>query len=195
MMLTGRNEWIAIAVLIAYIAFVPCPYAMKEFFGTPVGKAVALAVFVYAFKYVSIPIAILLLVNFLRSGGVREYLDEEGLTPPTVPTSVGSENNFTCPDDYTYVAEKMMCMKGNESKNPDCTDMNMSWDSMVGKCVNKPTTSSPVVPPASTSGGPSGGTSPGSMAALNEMANSSAPPTTTESFTPYGGKAKDFAPL
>jgi hypothetical protein len=34
------------------------------------------------------------------------------------------------------------------------------------------------------------------MAAKNELANTmSTPPPTTESFTPYGGKEKDFAPL
>ena len=82
-----------------------------------------------------------------------------------------------------------MCMKGNESKNPECKDASMTWDSTVGKCVSKPTT-------PSSSGGPPGGTTPGAMAAKNEMANAmSSPPSTTEPFTPYGGKEKDFAPL
>ncbi len=195
-MLTGRNEWLAIGALILWIAFVPCPYAMKEFFATPVGKALALGTVIYVWKYVSCPVAILLLVAFLRSGAMREYLDESGMTPPTAPTSATSANEYTCPSEYTYVAEKMMCMKGNESKNPECNDPSMTWDSMVGKCVSKPTTSGGP-PPDTSSGGPPGGTTPGAMAAKNEMANAvSSPPSTTESFTPYGGKAKqEFAPL
>lgn len=194
-MLTGRNEWLAIAALILYIAFVPCPYAMKQFFASPIGKVVALGAVVYAWKFVSCPVAILLLVAFLRSGAIREYLESEtGLTPPSAPTSAGAENEYSCPSEYTYVAEKMMCMKGNESKNPECKDSSMAWDAMVGKCVSKPSTSSP---PDVSSGGPAGGTTPGAMAAKNAMANvtSSPLPPTTESFTPYGGKEKDFAPL
>ena len=197
MMLTGRNEWIAIGALILWIAFVPCPYQMKQFFGSPIGKVVALGAVIYAWKYVSCPVAILLLVAFLRSGSLREYLEgETGMTPPSAPTTSASATDFTCPSEYTYVTEKMMCMKGNESKNPTCNDSSMTWDSMVGKCVSKPTTSGS--PPAtSSSGGPPGGTSPGAMAAMNEMANAAPPATktTTESFTPYGGKEKDFAPL
>jgi hypothetical protein len=170
---------------------------MKQFFASPIGKAVALGVVIYAWKYVSCPVAILLLVAFLRSGAIREYLEADtGLTPPEAPTSATAANDYSCPSEYTYVAEKMMCMKGNESKNPDCNDASMTWDSMVGKCVSKPTTGSePSV--TTSSGGPPGGTTPGAMAAKNEMANAtSTPPSTTESFTPYGGKAKqEFAPL
>jgi hypothetical protein len=197
MMLTGRNEWIAIGALILYIAFVPCPYWMKQFFASPAGKAIALGVVIYAWKYVSCPVAILLLVAFLRSGAIREYLEgQTGMTPPSAPTASTAANDYTCPSEYTYVAEKMMCMKGNESKNPEFKDASMTWDSTVGKCVSKPTTSGG--PPAtSSSGGPPGGISPGTIAAMNEMANSTAgaSTTTTESFTPYGGKEKDFAPL
>ncbi len=196
-MLTGRNEWIAIGALILYIAFVPCPYWMKQFFASPIGKVVALGTVIYAWKYVSVPVAVLLLVAFLRSGSMREYLeDETGMTPPSAPKDSTAANDYSCPDGFTYVAEKMMCMKGNESKNPECKDSSMTWDSMVGKCVSKPSDTGK--PPATTSsGGPPGGTSPGAMAAMNEMANAAPPATmtTTESFTPYGGKEKEFAPL
>jgi len=184
MMLTGQNEWIAIGALILWIAFVPCPYQMKQFFASPIGKVIALGTVVYAWKYVSCPVAILLLVAFLRSGSLREYLESE--TGVTLPATM-STNDYSCPSEYTYSVEKMMCAKGNETKNPTCNDPSMIWDSTVGKCVTKPTTGA---------GGPSGGTSPGAMAAINEMANN-APPSTPpkESFTPYGGKEKDFAPL
>jgi len=185
MMLTGRNEWIAIGALILYIAFVPCPYEMKQFFGSPIGRVVALGAVIYTWKFVSCPVAILLLVAFLRSGAIREYLEEEtGMAPP----STTAENNFSCPSEFIYDGEKKICTKGTETKSPECADAAMSWDAAAGKCVAKPTT---------TAGGPPGGTSPGSMAAMNEMANTmSTPPTTTESFTPYGGKkTQDFAPL
>lgn len=197
-MLTGRNEWIAIGALILYIAFVPCPYSVKQFLASPVGKVVALGAVIYAWKFVSAPVSILLLVAFLRSGSMREYLEgETGMTPPSAPKESTAANDYSCPTEYTYVAEKMMCMKGNESKNPECKDSSMTWDSMVGKCVSKPsdTGAPPASPPSSA--GPPGGTSPGAMAAMNEMANSTPPATTAvESFTPYGGKAKqEFAPL
>ncbi len=195
-MLTGRNEWIAIGALILYIAFVPCPYPMKQFFASPIGKVIALGSVIYVWKYVSVPVAVLLLVAFLRSGAIREYLeDETGMTPPSAPTASTAANDYTCPTEYTYVAEKMMCMKGNESKNPECNDASMTWDSMVGKCVSKPSTSGGP-PPTTSSGGPPGGSSPGSMAAMNEMANATPPATTSvEGFVPYGGKKNDYSTL
>lgn len=188
MMLTGRNEWIAIGILILYIAFVPCPYAMKEFFATPIGKAVALGVVIYAWKYVSAPIAILLLVAFLRSGAVREFMDETG---------VSSDNNYKCPDGFMYSAEKKMCTKGDETKEPECTESTMMWSAADGKCIAKPAEPTTTTPAGGSSGGPVGGTTPGAMAAKNELANTMPPtPPVTESFTPYGGKAKqEFAPL
>ncbi len=192
-MLTGRNEWIAIGALILWIAFVPCPYAMKEFFASPIGKVVALGAVIYTWKYVSSPVAILLLVAFLRSGSIREFLDESGLTPPSVPTATNAANEYKCPDEFTYVADKKMCMKGNESKAPECMDSSMMWDSTVAKCISKTPTNPE---PTTSAGGPAGGTTPGAMAANNEIANAmSVTPPTTESFTPYGGKEKDFAPL
>lgn len=205
-MLSTRNEWIAIGVLLLLIAFVPCPYAMKEFFATPVGKLVGLGAVVYAWKYLSPIVAVLVLVAVLRSGTLREFLDESGLTPPAAPSPGSGE--FKCPDEFTYVAERKMCMKGNESKSPDCDDKSMMWDSAIGSCINKTPSvpaaaaTSVAVPPMASSGtgGPSGGTTPGAMAAQNELTNAmsstSVPPPTVESFTPYGGKStQDFAPL
>lgn len=126
-MLTGRNEWIAIAALILYIAFVPCPYQMKQFFGTPVGKVVALSVFVYAWKYVSCPVAILLLVAFMRSGSLREFLEgETGMTPPST--------DYKCPEEFIYSAEKKLCTKGSETRTPMCNDSSMTWSTEEGKC-------------------------------------------------------------
>lgn len=166
-MLTGRNEWIAIAALILYIAFVPCPYQMKQFFGTPIGKVVALSVFVYAWKYVSCPVAILLLVAFMRSGSLREYLEgETGMTPPA------SSTGFKCPDEFMYSAEKKMCMKGTDARPPMCTDPSMTWHAETGECKSTST--------------------PGAAAAAADM---SRPPPTVESFTPKEEKGSgNFAP-
>lgn len=191
-MLTGRNEWVAIAVLIVYIAFIPCPGFMTVFFSSSIGKMVALGVIVYVLKYVSIPVAILMLVAVDRKGALREYLEEEtGMSPTTAATAAVSTNDYTCPSEYTYDATEMMCKKGNETKNPTCNNPSMTWDSMVGKCVSKPTTDA---------GGPPGGTTPGQMQANNDMMNAAAStstlPPTTEPFVPYGGKKNDnFASL
>jgi hypothetical protein len=181
MMLTGRNEWIAIAALILYIAFVPCPYEMKQFFASPIGKVVALATVVYAWKYVSCPVAILLLVAFLRSGSMREYLEgETGMTPP--PTT---STDYKCPDEFIYSVDKKTCEKGTETRPPTCNDATMSWDAMEGKCKSSST----------SHGGPAGGTTPGAVSAQMEMANASKP-TTVESFTPYSKEKAggEFAP-
>lgn len=181
MMLTGRNEWIAIAALILYIAFVPCPYEMKQFFASPIGKVVALGTVIYVWKYVSCPVAILLLVAFLRSGSLREYLESEtGMTPPP------SSTDYKCPDEFMYSADKKMCTKGTETATPMCNDATMTWDATEGKCKS------------SSAGGPAGGTTPGAMAAKNEMANSTTTgqATTVESFTPYSKEKAggEFAP-
>jgi hypothetical protein len=193
-MLSERNELIASAILIVYISFVPCHSMLREFFATPVGKAIALGVFVYVYKYVSCVVAVLLLVNFLRSGGVREYLDETGLTPGSVPTSSAAPDEYSCPEGFTYVDAKKMCMKGNDAKPPVCADSSMMWNSDVAKCISK----APSNPePTTGNGGPEGGSTPGAMAAKNELKNmlpSSMP--TKEAFTPYAGKeTNDFAPL
>ena len=181
-MLTGRNEWIAIGILIAFLAFVPTPAVLKDFLSSPVGKLVALGTIVYAWKYVSCPVAILLLVVFLRSGAVREYLDETGVSP---------SNNYKCADGFAYSSDKKTCTKGDETKEPECTETTMKWSAAEGKCVAKPAEQ-----PKTGAGGPEGGSTPGAMAAKNELANSMPPtPPVTESFTPYGGKDKDFAPL
>jgi hypothetical protein len=180
MMLTGRNEWIAIAALILYIAFIPCPGVMTAFFSSSIGKMVALGVIVYVLKYVSIPVAILMLVAVDRKGALREYLEgETGMTPPAMST------DFKCPDEFIYSADKKMCTKGTETRPPTCDDATMTWDSAEGKCKSS----------ATSNGGPEGGTTPGAVSAQMEMANASKP-TTVESFTPYSKEKAggEFAP-
>lgn len=186
MLLSGRNEWIAVAALIAWVSLVPCPYAMKEFFSSVLGKIVALGAVVYAWKYISQLVSILLLVAFLRSGAIREFLDESGMSAPP------GESEYKCPNEFMYVSDKKMCAKGTEVRAPECNDTSMMWDSSKGSCVPK----SPTPPPSSSSAGPTGGTTPGAMAAKNEMANTTPPvPPISESFESYGGKDKNFSPV
>lgn len=180
-MLTGRNEWIAIAALIAYIALIPTPYAVKELLSSPVGKAVALVGIVYVWKYVSCPVAALLLIAFVRVGGMREYMEgETGMTPPPATST-----DYKCPDEFIYSMEKKTCEKGTETRPPTCNDATMMWDATEGKCKSSST----------SHGGPAGGTTPGAVSAQMEMANASKP-TTVESFTPYSKEKAggEFAP-
>ena len=186
-MLTGRNEWIAIGALILWVAFVPCPYAMKEFFGSPVGKALALAAVIYAWKYVSEPVAVLLLVAFLRSGAVREFADDPSMIP-----AMASDSEFKCPDEYMFDTSSKQCKKGSETRIPECSDPSKTWNLERGVCVSK---SSPVSPPSTSSGagGPSGG-STGSAAAMAAM-EAEMPSSGVEKFTPYGGADAAFSPV
>ena len=189
MMLTGRNEWVAIAVLIAYIAFIPCPGFMTAFFSSSVGKIVALGVVVYVLKYVSVPVGILMFIALDRKGAIREYMEEETGMAPT------PADNYKCPPEFVYDSSEKMCTKGSEKMPPECTDSSMMWDASSGKCIAKPTSAAE----ASTSAGPPGGTTPGAMAAANDMANTmpSGSPPIAEGFTPYSGKKEkgEFAPV
>jgi len=66
MKLTRNTEWAVIAALIVYLSFIPGLQIVKSTLATPVGKAAALAVIIYVWKFVSCPIALLLTIAFLR---------------------------------------------------------------------------------------------------------------------------------
>jgi hypothetical protein len=187
MMLSGRNEMIAIGALILYIAFVPCPYAMKEFFGSAVGKALALGAVVYAWKFVSEPVALLVLVAFLRSGAIREFADD----PSMIPMS-GTDSEFKCADGFMFDTSSKQCKKGSETKMPECSDPAKTWNVERGVCVGKADPAPPAMS-GSGSGGPSGG-STGSAAAMAAM-EAEMPSEGTEKFTPYGGADTGFSPV
>ena len=178
-MLTGRNEWIAIGVLIVWIAFVQTPAAVKEFFGSAIGKVIALGGIVYVWKYVSCPVAVLLLVLFLRSGAIREYAVDPSMKPSDSMPSCHCEPGFDM-DPTTK-----QCKKGTETKPAQCCGLNQEWDGSTCKDKAAPPMS---MPP----GGPEGG-STGSAAAMAAMSSPPLPPS-VEGFTPYGGKDKKFAP-
>jgi len=185
-MLSTRNEWIAIAALILWIAFVPCPYAMKQFFASPIGKVLALGAVIYVWKFVSVPVAVLLLVAFLRSGAIREFADDPSMQP-----AMATDGEFKCPDEFMFDTASKQCKKDTEMKMPECSDPAKTWSVERGVCVDKSAPASP--PPSSGAGGPPEG-STGSAAAMAAM---EAPPatSTTEKFTPYGGPDGGFSPV
>ena len=182
MSLSQRNEWIAVGVLILYLAFVPTIPVVRDFLGSGIGKAVGLAAIVYVWKSVSEPVAILLVVALLRSGAIREFADDPSIKPDITQH---------CESGYELVDKK--CKKGDETRAPiECTS-SQEWDG-VSKCKEKP-------PPElkSSMPGPEGGTT-GAAAATAALSASPAPPgMTVESFTSYeepaasGGSA--FSPL
>jgi hypothetical protein len=90
MRLVGTSELVVVGVLIAYIAFTPGFPVVRQFLSTGVGKALGLAAIVAVWKYVSHPVALLLLVNFVRCSGMRESMANQ------LP-----ENTY-CPADHFY---------------------------------------------------------------------------------------------
>ena len=81
-MLSSRNEWIVVGVLIVYLAFIPSLQIVRDMLSTSIGKAVALAAIVYVYKYVSCSAALLLVIAYVRcSRSVREMLEN----PPAGP--------------------------------------------------------------------------------------------------------------
>jgi len=186
-MLSSRNEWIAIGVLILWIAFVPgLPFAWRQtLVPAPIANVLYLAAIVYVWKEVSQPVAILLLLAFLRSGAIREFADDPSMKP-----AMSTDGEFKCPDEFLFDTSSKQCKKGTETRMPECSDPAKTWNVERGVCVEK----SPPPPPSSSgAGGPPEG-STGSAAAVAAM---EAPPvtSTTEKFTPYGGRDAGFSPV
>ena len=100
-MLSGRNEMIAVGVLILYLAFVPGLQVIRDLLSTSVGKAAALAGIVYVHKKVSCSVALLLVVAYLRC----IMNSWEGFTTPTSVV----QPTCTCPDGYAYDAVSKEC--------------------------------------------------------------------------------------
>ena len=96
MRLVGTPELVVIGILIVYIAFTPGLPVIRQILSTSLGKALVLAGIVAVWKYVSHPVALLLLVNYVRCSGMREFMDNPppaaGATPP--PNSYCPENSF-----------------------------------------------------------------------------------------------------
>lgn len=139
MRLTAQQEFIVIGVLIAYIAFVPAPTAVKDALRSALGKVVALVAVVYVWKYVSPIAALLLLLVYARDAGfsISEHLDvaplvckckNPGFTPNATKSGCinkdGKEDTAadaltcTCPDGYAWDIIQKSCQasQANESK-------------------------------------------------------------------------------
>jgi hypothetical protein len=156
-MLSSRNEWIVVGVLIAYLAFVPSLQIVRDLLATPVGKALALAGIVYVHKYISCPVALLLVIGYVRCMGSSW----EGFTTPTTIV----QPTCTCPDGYAYDSVSKEC-KASSSMSGSIPPPEPSLGSTTGASVSMPPPNSsvssapmttpmptmPPVPPSSTSG-------------------------------------------
>ena len=120
MKLATNTEWAIIAALVIYIAFTPGLPIVRQLLSTGVGKAAALGVIVYVWKYVSQPIAFLLLVSFLRCASMRE-----GMKNPNAhcPTGFTLSDDNTCKDD-----------KGNQGPPPTICLTGQTWNSSTNRC-------------------------------------------------------------
>ena len=156
-MLSSRNEWIVVGVLIAYLAFVPSLQIMRDLLATPVGKALGLAGIVYVHKYISCPVALLLVIAYVRCAGSSW----EGFTTPTTVV----QPTCTCPDGYAYDSVAKEC-KPTSSMSGSVPPPEASVGSTTGASVSMPPPNSsvssapmttpmptmPPVPPSSSSG-------------------------------------------
>ena len=147
MKLTRNTEWAIIAALIAYIAFTPGIQAIKDLLAKPLGKAAALALIVYVWKFVSPIIAILLTVSFVRCAtwNVWEMFS-------------GAEVSCTCESpDATWDAQAKQCKTSTGTPSggvKTCTCANgYAWDGGekgTKQCVASSDTQPPVPPPEVT---------------------------------------------
>lgn len=149
MRLVGTQEWIVIGVLIAYLAFTPGFPMVRQFLSTGLGKAIGLAAIVAVWKYGSHPVALLLLVNFVRCSGMREYLEN-----PTPGAAGAAPPNTHCPENYSF--DNGQCKNKTTGQSIPATVClpGQTWDGT--KCAGSsaaaaPTPAPEVMPPPSTS--------------------------------------------
>ena len=139
MKLKQQTEWALIAVLIAYIALTPGFRAVKDILATGWGKALALAVIVYVWKYVSAIVAVLLVVSYVRCA---TYPVMEGLTMPAV--------SCTCESGWTFDETLHMCKDDKGAVKPPvaCTcPSGYAFDSVSKECKPVSQETKPVPPP------------------------------------------------
>jgi len=141
MKLSPRNEWIAIALLIVYLAFTPGFPLVKELLSTSVGKAAALAGIVYVWKYVSKVVAVLLVIGYMRCAkmtGVWEGLEMAAST-------------CTCPPEFTYDSTAKKCKNSaGLMKDPvacSCPS-GYTYDGVKKECIVSSVMSEPIAPPS-----------------------------------------------
>jgi hypothetical protein len=184
MKLTKTTEWTLIAVLAAYIAFMPRIGVVRDFLSTGVGRLAALLLIVYAWKYVSALVAVLLVVAFVRcTTSVWEGL--EGGTASSEPVEVqgkAKKEGTKCPEETEFNVATQMC-EGKDGKSMVLPIMvacasGYKPNSEGTRCVKivsppappppSPANEQPDAPPASSTG--------------STTANNAAPSVTTEPF-------------
>lgn len=188
MRLSQRNEWIAVGVLIVYIAFVPTLPLVRDLLSGAIGKAVGLAAIVYTWKFISEPVALMLLVAIWRAGGIKEGADDPSMKP--------TGTDCHCEAGFELDSVTKQCKKGNEMKPSVCCGTLEKWDDATKKCEQKkpatppPTAMPPTMPTipempkGSGAGGPDGG-STGAAAAMAALNATPSPPSGPEKFSPY----------
>ena len=139
MRLVGTSEWVVIGVLILYVALTPGFPVVRQFLSTGVGKALGLAAIIAVWKYVSQPVALLLLVNYVRCSGMREFMEDgSGATTTTPPP------NTYCPSDYKFENGQCMGPTGQSTPAVVClTGQTWDGDKCVGSATPPPPPSSP----------------------------------------------------
>lgn len=121
MKLARNTEWAIVAVLIAYIAFLPEFAMVRDLLASPIGKAVALGGIVFVWKMGSPLIAVLLVVLYLKCTRRNVW---EGFS--------GAEDTCLCSGEgFTWDASVKKCKNkdGKESEVTSCTCLSgYSWD-------------------------------------------------------------------
>lgn len=102
MRLSSNTEWMVIAGIILYIAFVPSIPAVREMLSQPIGKAIALGAIVYVWKYVSTTVAILLVVAYIRCATSNVF-------------EMFSEPTCACDPEFSFDAVSKKCKKDGEA--------------------------------------------------------------------------------
>jgi hypothetical protein len=159
-MLSSRNEWILIGVLIAYLAFIPSLQMVRDILATSIGKAAALAAIVYVYKYVSCSAALLLVIAYMRcSRSVREMLEN----PPTTGTAPSPPISMP-PSPDSAVGEAVNTMPPTSGPGAPVNTMPPN-PAMSTAPMTTPTATMPPMMPPNTSGGVQPSTSSSSSAA------------------------------
>lgn len=188
MKLSQKTEWIVVAVLIGYIAFMrPIPM-VQDALATSVGKAVGLVGIVYVWKSVSPIVAILLAIAFVRCismGRVWEMFS-------------GAETTCLCEGEgYTWDAVTKKCTDkgGKEGAIKSCVCASgYAWDGGpkgTKQCVPSSGTQPPVPAPDAN---PIGDKLQADVKAMETAANaapavSTAPATSSAPMTTPGAAA------
>lgn len=194
MRLTGTREWIVLGALVLYIAFTPGFPAVRALLSTGAGKAASLALIIAVWKYVSEPVALLLVINHVRCAGMRE--GASGTLSPLVPN---------CPTGFTLDKNTNMCEAPGKTSvaGKVCTPPNTKWNAETGKCGPPEGLDGGGSPEALLAGlvGPTGA-APLSKPKVVEATGSPPPPPPPPAkepfyggFQPNGGSDDSFAPV